>query len=248
MLSGFLSAFARAIIRRRDEELSVGGRRDFGNIRISTEGFAGGACGTSDEAALRCSTQCADLSTPIDRCALICGTRTLQMIYARILWLSPKLWMRSTFACHHDRGNTTMDAFGDEDELQRAHSAFPALDDDLDGFTSIPAPPTKSTSVSGPLDFDFEPALPPAVQITDDDEIGKFESQFPDIGGAPEVSSRYVFIETEHLPNSCLLVTGTIHYSTTWSCILSEPCVWYLCLGAPTSRVLPSTNLFPCIP
>jgi len=95
-----------------------------------------------------------------------------------------------------------MDAFGDEDELQRAHSAFPALDDDLDGFTSIPAPLHQSTSVSGPLDFDFDPAPAPTVQITDDDEIGKFESQFPDIGGAPEVSSRYVFIETEHLPNS----------------------------------------------
>jgi hypothetical protein len=83
-----------------------------------------------------------------------------------------------------------MDAFGDEDEFQRAQSAFPALDDDLDGFTSIPAPPVKSTSASGALDFDFNPTPAPAVQITDDDEIGKFESQFPDIGGAPEVSSR----------------------------------------------------------
>ena len=95
-----------------------------------------------------------------------------------------------------------MDVFGDEDELQRAQSAFPALDDDLDGFMSIPAPPTKSASASGPLDFDFDAAPVPAVQITDDDEIGKFESQFPDIGGTPEVCSRYVFIEREHLSNS----------------------------------------------
>ena len=96
-----------------------------------------------------------------------------------------------------------MDAFGDEDELQRAHSAFPALDDDLDGFTSFPAAPVKSASASGPLDFDFDPAPAPApaVQITDDDEIGKFESQFPDIGGAPEVSSPYVFIDKGHLAN-----------------------------------------------
>ena len=83
-----------------------------------------------------------------------------------------------------------MNAFGDEDDFQRAQSAFPALDDDLDGFTSIPAPPARSTSASGALDFDFNPAPAPVVQITDDDEIGKFESQFPDIGGAPEVSSR----------------------------------------------------------
>ena len=95
-----------------------------------------------------------------------------------------------------------MDAFGDEDEFQRAQSAFPALEDDLDGFTSIPGPPVKSGNTSGPLDFDFNPAPAPAVQITDDDEIGKFESQFPDIGGAPEVSSRYVFLDMEHLANS----------------------------------------------
>jgi len=95
-----------------------------------------------------------------------------------------------------------MDGFGDEDELQRAQSAFPALDDDLDGFTSIPAPPVKPTSASGPLDFDFNPAPAPVVQITADDEIGKFESQFPDIGGAPEVSSRYVFINMENLTNN----------------------------------------------
>jgi hypothetical protein len=102
MLSGFLSAFARAMIRLRDEELSVDGCRDFGSTRVSTEGFAGGVCGAFDEAARRCSIQGADLSTPIDLCALIRGTRTLQMIYARILWFRAKLWMRSTFACHHD--------------------------------------------------------------------------------------------------------------------------------------------------
>lgn len=86
--------------------------------------------------------------------------------------------------------NLTMDGFGDEDDFQRAQSAFPALDDDLDGFTSIPAPPVRATTASTALDFDFNAAPAPAVQITDDDEIGKFESQFPDIGGVPEVSSR----------------------------------------------------------
>lgn len=84
MLSGFLSAFARAIIRRRDEELSVDGCRNFGNTRVSTEGLAGRPCDTLDEAARRCSIQGADLSPPIDPRALIRGTRTLQMRYARI--------------------------------------------------------------------------------------------------------------------------------------------------------------------
>lgn len=78
ILNGFLSAFARATIRRRDEELSVDGCRDFGNIRLSTESFAGDACDRIDETARRCSTQGVDLSTPIDLCMFLCGTRTLQ--------------------------------------------------------------------------------------------------------------------------------------------------------------------------
>jgi len=44
MLNGFLSAFC-------DEELSIDGCRDFGNIRLSTEGFAGDAC--EDDCAVR---------------------------------------------------------------------------------------------------------------------------------------------------------------------------------------------------
>lgn len=85
--------------------------------------------------------------------------------------------------------------FGDIDELERAASAFPALEDDLDGFSSGPAAPAPLTTLSSaPLDFDFDP-LPasnaPPVKITGDDEIEKFENQFPDIGG--EVSSRRVF-------------------------------------------------------
>jgi hypothetical protein len=83
-----------------------------------------------------------------------------------------------------------MAAFGDEmDEFERAASAFPALDDDLDGFgapvaatTAAPAP--IAAIGSEPLDFDFDP-LPstnvPPVKVTGDDEITKFESQFPDV-------------------------------------------------------------------
>jgi hypothetical protein len=253
MLNGFLSAFARAIIRRRDEELSVDGCRDFGTIRLSTEGFAVGVCDVIDEAARRCSTQGVDLSTPFDLCAFLCGTRTPEMIYVRILWLMSKLWTRSTLAYFSLPPQPrlldhTMDAFGEDDEFQRAQSAFPALDDDLDGFASIPPAPVKSTSASVPLDFDFDPAPAPApaVHITDDDEIGQFESQFPDIGGTPEVSSHYVFMDRMHLANSSPLLIASIRHSTICSYILSEPCVW--CLSASTSRILPSTNLFSCIP
>lgn len=94
MLNGFLSAFARAIIRRRDDELSVDGCKGFGNSRLSTEGFAGDAFGAIDDAARRCSTQGVDLSTLIDLCAFLCGTRMLQMIYARILWFTCQPFMR----------------------------------------------------------------------------------------------------------------------------------------------------------
>lgn len=80
-----------------------------------------------------------------------------------------------------------MDAFDDNDEFVRASSTFPALEDDLDGFggmtTAAPAP--IQNIPSEPLDFDFDP-LPasnaPPVRVTGDDEIQKFESQFPDIG------------------------------------------------------------------
>lgn len=87
MLNGFLSAFARATIRRRDEELSVDGCRGFGNSRLNSQGFAGDACGVIDDAARRCSMQGVDLSTLIDLCAFLCDIRTLQMMDARILWL-----------------------------------------------------------------------------------------------------------------------------------------------------------------
>ncbi|PVF93543.1 hypothetical protein CPB86DRAFT_715199 [Serendipita vermifera] len=80
----------------------------------------------------------------------------------------------------------------DIDEFERAASAFPALDDDLDGFgapvggsTTTTAAPAPITAIGGePLDFDFDP-LPstkaPPIKVTGDDEITKFESQFPDV-------------------------------------------------------------------
>ncbi|KAG8829244.1 hypothetical protein FRC17_006897 [Serendipita sp. 399] len=80
-----------------------------------------------------------------------------------------------------------MATFDDIDDLTRAASAFPALDDDLDGFGSMTtaAPAPIQTISSQPFDLDFEPvpaSKAPPVKVTGDDEIEQFESQFPDIG------------------------------------------------------------------
>jgi hypothetical protein len=82
-----------------------------------------------------------------------------------------------------------MASFDEIDEFERAASAFPDLDDELGGFGNLsgaPAAPAPIASIpSEPLDFGFDP-LPsntgPPVRITGDDEIEKFENQFPDIG------------------------------------------------------------------
>jgi len=83
-----------------------------------------------------------------------------------------------------------MASFDDIDELERAASAFPELDDDLGGFGGAPAAPAPIPSIPNePLDFSFDP-LPsntaPPVRITGDDEIEKFENQFPDIDEVSE--------------------------------------------------------------
>ncbi|KAG8817987.1 hypothetical protein FRC18_000295 [Serendipita sp. 400] len=92
-----------------------------------------------------------------------------------------------------------MASFDDFDDLTRAESAFPALDDEVDGFGSMntAAPAPIQSIPSQPFDLDFNP-LPttkaPPVKITGDDEIEQFESQFPDIGEpapAPIQQSNY---------------------------------------------------------
>ncbi|KIM23011.1 hypothetical protein M408DRAFT_28249 [Serendipita vermifera MAFF 305830] len=80
-----------------------------------------------------------------------------------------------------------MASFEDDDDFSRAASAFPALDDDLDGFgmTTTAAPAPIQNISSEPLDFDFDPmpaSSAPPVRVTGDDEMQQFESQFPDIG------------------------------------------------------------------
>lgn len=86
-----------------------------------------------------------------------------------------------------------MASFDEVDELERAASAFPDLDDDFGGFGGLPAAPAAPAPIPSisaePLDFSFDPlpskAAPP-VRVTGDDEIEQFENQFPDIGEVSE--------------------------------------------------------------
>ena len=67
----------------------------------------------------------------------------------------------------------------DEIDLDRAASAFPDLDD-LDG--ALPAPRAAPSASAATLTFAaFDEPVQQDVKVTGDDEIEKFEDQFPDI-------------------------------------------------------------------
>lgn len=83
----------------------------------------------------------------------------------------------------------------DDIDFDRAASAFPDIS--LDGSGDIPTPTfggapalSHQTSTSSYADFDDFATPPPHhdVKVTGDDEIGQFESQFPDID-VPAVSA-----------------------------------------------------------
>lgn len=77
----------------------------------------------------------------------------------------------------------------DDIDLDRAASAFPDIG--LDGSGDIPTPAPKfSGGIQDSSSFDsfLEPRdLVHDVKVTGDDEIERFEDQFPDIGGSTEV-------------------------------------------------------------
>lgn len=75
-------------------------------------------------------------------------------------------------------------AGGDDIDFDRAISAFPDIS--LDGDIPTPsAPPVAQTSSSGGFSFDDFSTPPPErtteVKVTGDDEIEKFEHEFPEI-------------------------------------------------------------------
>ena len=107
------------------------------------------------------------------------------------------------FSTPTETGGTFTTAAGDDIDFAAAAAAFPDIS--LDGDIPIPAgPPATQQSLSGGFSFDdFD--TPPRerttdVKVTGDDEIEKFESEFPDIE-VPQVCSMTIF------PSSCLTFT-----------------------------------------
>jgi len=76
----------------------------------------------------------------------------------------------------------------DEIDFDRAASAFPDISLDGDGDIPIPSqvPPLATKSGGAGFSFDDFDSLPThkdtTVKVTGDDEIEKFETDFPDIG------------------------------------------------------------------
>lgn len=77
---------------------------------------------------------------------------------------------------------------GDDFDFDRAAAAFPDIS--LDGEGDLPSAtpaPAAASSAPGGFSFDDFGSPPPGQKVTDvkvtgDDEIDKFEDQFPDIG------------------------------------------------------------------
>jgi hypothetical protein len=70
--------------------------------------------------------------------------------------------------------------FGEDIDLDAAASQFPDIS--LDGdIPSIPSQPTQSNSNGFSFDDFDEPKGSEHVKVTGDDELEKFESQFPEI-------------------------------------------------------------------
>lgn len=79
---------------------------------------------------------------------------------------------------------------GDDIDFDRAASAFPDISLDGDGDFPTPSqPPAAARNNSSGFSFDDfgSPPRETVVKVTGDDEIDKFESDFPDID-VPQVS------------------------------------------------------------
>lgn len=109
------------------------------------------------------------------------------------------------FSDHTQTGGSFATATGgDEIDFDRAASAFPDIS--LDG--DVPSVPSGGAAASsGGFDFDsFDAPLERTteVKVTGDDEIEKFESEFPDIEVPSAVSS-----------TSCCPLSAGIHANTS---------------------------------
>lgn len=94
----------------------------------------------------------------------------------------------SEFASTNATGDSFATAGGDEIDFDRAASAFPDIS--FDGSSEIPTSNPSVTNGTGTTavtngfsfdDFDTPPRGNTEVKVTGDDEIEKFENEFPDI-------------------------------------------------------------------
>ncbi|EIW54387.1 uncharacterized protein TRAVEDRAFT_31343 [Trametes versicolor FP-101664 SS1] len=90
-------------------------------------------------------------------------------------------------------GGTYATATGDDLDLDRAASAFPEISLDGSGDISLPSAPPVAPPLSSTASFasfsDFSSPPPRDVKVTGDDEIEKFENEFPDIEVPSQVLS-----------------------------------------------------------
>ena len=89
-------------------------------------------------------------------------------------------------------GNTS----GDDIDFDRAASAFPDIDIDSGDFIQPSQPPVVASRINNGFSFDdFEtPAFQPKdtqVKVTGDDDLDKFETEFPEIDAGP-VSRHFI--------------------------------------------------------
>ncbi|SPO21556.1 related to CLC1 - clathrin light chain [Ustilago trichophora] len=78
---------------------------------------------------------------------------------------------------------------GGADDFERSASAFPALDDDL---TAAPSSTTNNNTTSGGFgfdDLDEDKPEPVSAKPAADDEVGKFEQNFPELDDAPSAGA-----------------------------------------------------------
>ncbi|KAJ1019470.1 hypothetical protein NDA16_004587 [Ustilago loliicola] len=81
----------------------------------------------------------------------------------------------------------TAGAGASADDFERSASAFPALDDD-----GIPAPATSNTNNNASTGFGFDDEPEPASATSAkpvDDEVGKFEQNFPEFDDGPSTNT-----------------------------------------------------------
>ena len=90
------------------------------------------------------------------------------------------------FSAPTTTGGSFATAGGDDIDFEKAASAFPDISFDGDDISSLPEPSAPPAAAAPSRSFSFDDFEPPRertteVKVTGDDEIEKFESEFPEI-------------------------------------------------------------------